>query len=187
MLAPWLTTGTYGNAQSPYSWTTLPPSSGAPRPPLLPRDLQLTCRTASLHQRRHRYLLQHAYIPGPANVLADIASRRFDLSDDALLRLLTTLSPHAQNWRMLTTSPELVSQLTCNLLRTRPDRPYLRNTPAPSIFSGPTTGCHTRNRWVWTLLIHCGGQNPLPPSPRALHQIGGRQPQWSAGPGSTRT
>ena len=107
-------------------------------------------RTASLHQRRHRYLLQHAYIPGPANVLADLASRRFDLSDDALLRLLTTLSPHAQNWRMLTTSPELVSQLTCNLLRIRPDRPYLRNAPAPSISSGPTTGCHTRNRWVWT-------------------------------------
>ena len=51
---------------------------------------------------------------------------------------------------MLTTSPELVSQLTCDLLRIRPDRPYLHNAPAPSIFSGPTTGCHTRNRWVWT-------------------------------------
>ena len=38
-------------------------------------------RTASLHQRRHRYLLQRAYI---ANMLADIASRRFDRSDDAL-------------------------------------------------------------------------------------------------------
>ena len=43
MLAPWLTTGTYGNAQSPYSRTTLLPSSGALRPPLPPRDLQLTC------------------------------------------------------------------------------------------------------------------------------------------------
>ena len=107
-------------------------------------------RTASLHQRRHRYLLQHAYIPGPANVLADIASRRFDLSDDALLHRLTALSPHAQNWQMLTTSPELVSQLTCDLLRTRPDRPYLRNAPAPSTFSGQNTGCRTRNRWAWT-------------------------------------
>ena len=27
-------------------------------------------RTASLHQRRHRYLLQRAYIPRPANMLA---------------------------------------------------------------------------------------------------------------------
>ena len=107
-------------------------------------------RTASLHQRRHRYLLQHAYIPGPANVLANIASRHFDLSDDALLCLLTMLTPHAQNWRMLTTSPELVSQQTCNLLRIRLDRPYLRNAPAPSISSGPTNGCRTRNRWAWT-------------------------------------
>ena len=107
-------------------------------------------RTASLHQWRHRYLLQHTYIPGPANVLANIALRRFDLSDDALLRLLTTLSPHAQNWRMLTTSPKLVSQLTCDLLWIRPDRPYLHNAPAPSTSSGPTTGCRTQNRWVWT-------------------------------------
>ena len=83
-------------------------------------------------------------------MLADIALRRFDLSDDALLRLLTTLSPHAQNWRMLTTSPELVSQLACDLLRIRPDRPYLRNAPAPSISSGPTTGCRTQTHWVWT-------------------------------------
>ena len=83
-------------------------------------------------------------------MLANIASCCFDLSDDTFLRLLTTLSPHAQNWRMLTTSPELISQLTCNLLRIRPDRPYLRNAPAPSISSGPTTGCRTRNRWVWT-------------------------------------
>ena len=107
-------------------------------------------RTTSLHQRRHRYLLQHAYILGPANVLTNIASRRFDLSDDPLLHRLTTLSPHAQNWRMLMTSPELVSQLTCNLLRTSPDRPYLHNAPAPSISFGPTTGCRTRNPWVWT-------------------------------------
>ena len=107
-------------------------------------------RTASLHQRRHRYLLQRAYIPGPANVLADIASRRFDLSDDALLRHLTTLAPHSQNWQMLTTSPELVSQLICDLLRKRPNKPYLRNGPAPSISFGPNTGSRTRNRWAWT-------------------------------------
>ena len=106
-------------------------------------------RTASLHQRRHRYLLQRTYIPGPANVLADIASRRFDLSDDALLRHLTTLAPHSQNWQMLTTSPELVSQLICDLLRKRPDKPYLRNAPAPSISSGPNTGSRTRSRWAW--------------------------------------
>ena len=106
--------------------------------------------TASLHQQRHHYLLQRAYIPGPANVLADITSHRFDLSDDELLHLLTTLSPHSQNWQMLMTSPELISQLICNLLQKRPDKPYLHNMPTPSISFGPTIGCRTRNRWAWT-------------------------------------
>ena len=107
-------------------------------------------RTTSLHPWCHRCLLQYTYILGPANVLADIASCCFDLSDDALLRHLTTLSPHAQKWQMLTTSPELISQLICDLLRKRPDKPYLRNAPAPSISFGPDTGCHTWNRWAWT-------------------------------------
>ena len=52
---------------------------------------------------------------------------------------------------MLTTSPELISQLICDLLQKRPDKPYLCNVPAPSISSGPTIGCRTRNRWAWTL------------------------------------
>ena len=51
---------------------------------------------------------------------------------------------------MLTTSPELVSQLICDLLRKRPDKPYLHNVPAPSISSGPNTGPRTRSRWAWT-------------------------------------
>ena len=107
--------------------------------------------TASLHQWRHHYLVQCAYIPGPANVLADIALRRFDLSNDALLRLLTSLSPHSQKWQMLTTSPELVSLLICDLLWKRPDKPYLHNEPAPLISFGPNIGCRTRNCWAWTL------------------------------------
>ena len=51
---------------------------------------------------------------------------------------------------MLTTSPELVSHLICDLLQKRPDKPYLCNVPAPSISFGPNTGCRTRNCWAWT-------------------------------------
>ena len=105
-------------------------------------------RTASLHQHRHRYLLQCVYIPRPANMLADIALRHFDLSDDELLHLLTTLSPHLQKWQMMMTSPELILQLICYLLQKRPNKPYLCNVPAPSISSGTTIGCHTRNCWA---------------------------------------
>ena len=51
---------------------------------------------------------------------------------------------------VLTTSPELISQLICDLLQKRPDKPYLHNAPAPSISFGPNIGCHTWNHWAWT-------------------------------------
>jgi hypothetical protein len=39
----------------------------------------------ALHQRCHRYLARHHYIPGPVNAMADDASRRWDLGDTQLL------------------------------------------------------------------------------------------------------
>jgi hypothetical protein len=42
-------------------------------------------RLLSLHQRQHRYLSKHDYIPGPANMMADDASRLWHLDDTALL------------------------------------------------------------------------------------------------------
>ena len=38
-------------------------------------------RLAALHQRHHRYLAQHDYIPGPSNVMADDCSRLWHLTD----------------------------------------------------------------------------------------------------------
>ena len=43
------------------------------------------CNYACFHQRRHRYCHKAFYIPGPANVMADDASRLQHLSDDAFL------------------------------------------------------------------------------------------------------
>ena len=132
--------------------------------------------TASLHQCCHHYLLQCTYIPGPANMLADIALCHFDLSDDELLHLLPTLSPHSQKWQMLTTSPKLVSQLICDLLWKRPYKLYLHNVPIPLISSGPTIGCHTQNHWAWTpsyplwqtkyptSVSSCTASDPAPPA-----------------------
>ena len=53
-------------------------------------------RLAALQQRQFRYVVQHSYIPGPANHLANIASPRFDLSDTALLSHLNSVAPHSQ-------------------------------------------------------------------------------------------
>ena len=41
-------------------------------------------RFQALHQRAHRYVPLHTYIPGPNNNMADDASRLWQLSDDEL-------------------------------------------------------------------------------------------------------
>ena len=41
-------------------------------------------RINALHQRAHRYVARHHYIPGPVNAMADNAIRRWDLSDHDL-------------------------------------------------------------------------------------------------------
>ena len=69
-------------------------------------------RSSSLLQRQYRYLSQRFYIPGPANHLADVASRRFDLSNDALLSFLNSVAPHTQPWQMLQLPPAWLSRLT---------------------------------------------------------------------------
>ena len=102
-------------------------------------------RLAALHQRRHRYITQHSYIPGQANVLADMASRRFDLTDSALLSSLNALAPHSQPWTMLHLPPDVRSQLTSSLLRHRPDVPSLQVVPSRPTGSGPTIGFLTPN------------------------------------------
>ena len=47
-------------------------------------------RLQALHQRHHRYLNQSDYIPGPANAMADDASRLWHLPDTAFLAHLIT-------------------------------------------------------------------------------------------------
>ena len=106
-------------------------------------------RTASLHQRQHRYLAQHFYIPGPANHLADIASRRFDLSDAQLLSHLNCISPHSQSWKLLPLPPDMHLRVITDLQRKHLAWPSLSSAPAPKIGFGPNTGSHTPNRSDW--------------------------------------
>jgi hypothetical protein len=68
-------------------------------------------RLLSLHQRHHRYRSTCDYIPGPINVMADDASRRWDLSDAALLSHFNLCYPQAKSWIMLTLRPDMASAL----------------------------------------------------------------------------
>ena len=88
-------------------------------------------RTTSLHQRAHHYISQCFYIPGPANVLADLASRRFDLSDAALFVTLNSRAPNSQPWQMLNLLPNMRLRLITNLQQQRLAWPSLASVAAP--------------------------------------------------------
>ncbi|KAL7576529.1 hypothetical protein ACA910_018027 [Epithemia clementina (nom. ined.)] len=107
-------------------------------------------RLAALHQRAHRYVLQHSHLPGPANTLADIASRRFDLTPDQLLSHLDHIAPHSQPWSMLSLPHVTHLQLTTALHRQRPAWPSLKTAPTRQTASGLTTGFPIPHRWAST-------------------------------------
>ncbi|KAL7571454.1 hypothetical protein ACA910_019209 [Epithemia clementina (nom. ined.)] len=104
-------------------------------------------RLSALHQRQHRCLVQHLYIPGPANLLADIASRQFHLTNHMLLTYLNSIAPHPQPWKMLQLPPGMRLQLISALQQHRPAELLLPVVPPPPIASGPTTGYLTPNCW----------------------------------------
>ena len=54
----------------------------------------------ALHQRQHRYIARHHYIPGPVNAMADDASWRWDLTDTELLTHFNTHYPQAVSWNL---------------------------------------------------------------------------------------
>lgn len=58
-------------------------------------------RYNALHQRTHRYVALHDHIAGTANLMADDASRRWDLTDDDLLTHFNFVYPQALPWQML--------------------------------------------------------------------------------------
>ena len=69
------------------------------------------CNYACFHQRRHRYCHKAFYIPGPANVMADDASRLQHLSDDAFLAHFEQAYPQSAPWKLLHLPTEHASEL----------------------------------------------------------------------------
>ena len=76
-------------------------------------------RLNALHQRFHRYVPQHDYIAGKANVMADTASRRWDLCDSALLSHFNASYPQVTSWISLTLPPNFLSAVIGALCRRR--------------------------------------------------------------------
>ena len=95
-------------------------------------------RLNALHQRQHRYVPLHDYIAGTANAMADDASRRWDLSDTALLTHFNAVYPQASSWRLLTLTPGMHSAVIGALSRKRSTRISLRTGIPPPPAPGPS-------------------------------------------------
>jgi hypothetical protein len=57
-------------------------------------------RLHALHQRHHRYIPLHDFIPGVANILSDQCSRHFHLTDIELLAHFNYSFPQTMPWQM---------------------------------------------------------------------------------------
>ena len=89
-------------------------------------------RLGALHQRAHRYVPQHDYIPGKYNVMADDANRQWDLPDSDFLTHFNASYPQATSWQLLTLQDDTHSAVIGSLLQQRFIPTNLRiGTPPP--------------------------------------------------------
>ena len=103
-------------------------------------------RLQALHQRQHRYVPLHDYIPGPANVMADFLSRRWDLTDTQILAHFNAFFPQDATWRLCQLAKSTNSHLISSLCRTRCAfelKPPMQRERMPIGRCGMTSVCRT--------------------------------------------
>jgi hypothetical protein len=93
-------------------------------------------RLSSLHQRHHRYFVQHDHIAGSANSMADDASRAWHLSDSQLLSHFQQTYPQLLPWKLVPLRLPLLSALTSALRQQRVAVLSVLNEPPPRIIPG---------------------------------------------------
>jgi hypothetical protein len=93
-------------------------------------------RAQALHQRPHRYIPRHDFIPGIANDMSDDASRLHHLSDAKFLTHFNHRYPQDLSWKLWTPSPAILSAVTTSLRRQPCTPALLLNVPPAPIAIG---------------------------------------------------
>ena len=93
-------------------------------------------RLNALHQRAHRYVARHHFIPGVFNSMADDASRLWHLNDHALLTHFNSTYPQPTSWQLHRLEPSMNSALIGAFSRKRCVPAALLNATAPRIPHG---------------------------------------------------
>ena len=106
-------------------------------------------RLASLQQRRLSHIPRVHCIPGMANILADIASRRFDLSSSQLLALFDSIAPQNAPWRELQVPPAQLSTVISAIRQQRQQGTSPPTAHAPPTKSGTNAGYPSFESSAW--------------------------------------
>jgi len=93
-------------------------------------------RDQALHQRQHRYVPQHDYVPGTANVMADDCSRLWHLTDAQLLTHFNFTYPQTKSWLVCHLNSEMSSRLKTSLFRRTSPMASHQRLPTPRIPTG---------------------------------------------------
>jgi hypothetical protein len=117
-------------------------------------------RLQAIHQRYHRYIPLHSYLPGKLNAMADDASRLWHLTDDQLLTHFNLHYPQHRSWHTCQPRPEMISAVTSALHRRRSEPASFLAEPKQPITIG-LTGWSSASRYKW---IRSSKTLPIPSS-----------------------
>ena len=113
-------------------------------------------RLQSLHSRHYRYLTRYSHIPGTANLMADLCSRAWHLSDSQLLTYFNLHFPQDVPWQLCRLRPRMNSALITSLYKKRselasllseqPHTTITTNAGKPSVTSISSTPRSNRSK-----------------------------------------
>jgi hypothetical protein len=106
-------------------------------------------RLQAIHQRFHRYIPLHSYLPGKLNAMADDASRLWQLTDAELLTHFNATYPQDRSWQLYRPRPAIHSAVTCALHKKRSLPASFLDVPKQQISIG-STGLPSASRSMWT-------------------------------------
>jgi hypothetical protein len=106
-------------------------------------------RLQAIHQRFHRYLPQHSYLPGKLNAMADDASRLWNMNDDEFLTHFNVTYPQHRSWQLYQPRPKIHSAVTYALHRKRSEPASFLDVPKQlTTIGSPGSTFANRSSWI---------------------------------------
>jgi len=101
-------------------------------------------RLFGIHQRHHRYVSRHDYLPGESNPVADGLSRDFTLSWKEQMAKLAPYLPNPEEYQVWTPSEQFMESILSALVKKRVNPQSLFIEPPKTANYEPTPPTHTQ-------------------------------------------